>query len=77
MINKGSFLSRGHLAPDADFLFAAWQYATYYYSNVNPQFQTINAGSWLQFEKAVRDLAGKVSFRHQDTVHGEKKLLPQ
>ncbi|KAI5755421.1 hypothetical protein M8J77_016648 [Diaphorina citri] len=74
MINKGSFLSRGHLAPDADFLFAAWQYATYYYSNVNPQFQTINAGSWLQFEKAVRDLAGKLE-KTLDVTTGTHGIL--
>uniref|UniRef100_A0A8D8V9W2 Uncharacterized protein n=1 Tax=Cacopsylla melanoneura TaxID=428564 RepID=A0A8D8V9W2_9HEMI len=57
IINKSSFLARGHLAPDGDFLFAAWQYATYYYANVCPQFQSINAGNWLRFESAVRDLA--------------------
>ncbi|KAL1465815.1 hypothetical protein WDU94_005354 [Cyamophila willieti] len=56
-INKSSFLARGHLAPDADFLFAAWQFATYYYANVCPQFQSINAGNWLKFEVAVRNLA--------------------
>lgn len=62
-INSKMFMSRGHLAPDGDFMLAAWQWATYYYANVNPQFQSINGGNWLKFERAVRELAQNVSLR--------------
>lgn len=59
-INSKMFMSRGHLAPDGDFLMAAWQWATYYYANVSPQFQSINAGNWLKVERAVRQLAENI-----------------
>lgn len=36
-----SFLSRGHLTPDADFIFSSAQFATYFYANVCPQFQVL------------------------------------
>jgi hypothetical protein len=56
---KSFFLSRGHLAPDADFLYKEWQYATYYFFNVAPQWQSFNNGNWKAVEIAVRDYAGK------------------
>lgn len=56
-INSTSYLSRGHLAADADFIFSSGQFATYYYVNAAPQFQGINAGNWLRVEKIARSLA--------------------
>ncbi|XP_065212829.1 uncharacterized protein LOC135840304 [Planococcus citri] len=56
-----SYLSRGHLAPDGDFLFASWQFATYLYINAAPQWQKINGGNWLTVEKFVRKLAIKLN----------------
>jgi DNA/RNA endonuclease G (NUC1) len=35
-LNK-TYLARGHLSPDGDFLFVSWQFATYYYINTVPQ----------------------------------------
>ncbi|KAF5286013.1 hypothetical protein FQR65_LT13010 [Abscondita terminalis] len=54
------FLSRGHLSPDADFIFAPMQFTTYFFVNVNPHWQSINAGNWLKIEAMVRKLAGKL-----------------
>lgn len=62
-ISTSSFLSRGHLAPDADFIYNAGQLATYYHVNVAPQWQVFNAGNWLAVETAVRDLAAKVGYK--------------
>lgn len=44
--NTQYFLSRGHLAPDGDFIDADSQRASYYFMNAAPQFQTFNGGNW-------------------------------
>lgn len=51
------FLSRGHLSPDADFIYKEWQDATYYFANVAPQWQAFNNGNWKYIEQAVRKFA--------------------
>ena len=38
-IYTNSYMARGHLAPDADGIFRSWQFATYFYTNVAPQWQ--------------------------------------
>lgn len=59
--NGDKFLSRGHLAPDGDFIFGSWQFATYFYINAAPQWQIVNGKNWLTVEKLVRKLGIKVS----------------
>ena len=51
------FLSRGHLAPNADFIFYSWQDSTYWFINVAPQWQSFNGRHWNQLENACRNLA--------------------
>ncbi|XP_031333972.1 uncharacterized protein LOC116163985 [Photinus pyralis] len=57
---SSQFLARGHLAPDADFVYAPLQFATYFYVNICPQWQSINAGNWLAIESMVRKTSGKI-----------------
>ncbi|KAM7342770.1 salivary protein Tsal1-like [Cochliomyia hominivorax] len=54
---NNKFLARGHLAPDADFIFGYEQLATFYFANVAPEFQVINAGNWLRVEELGRAVA--------------------
>lgn len=57
-----TFISRGHLSPDGDFIFAHEQLLTYFFVNVAPQWQSINGGNWVRIENYVRKLATKVRF---------------
>ncbi|ETN58076.1 deoxyribonuclease I [Anopheles darlingi] len=63
-INSSSYLAKGHLTPDGDAIINNWAAATYFFINVAPQWQIINAGNWLRVENAVR----KVAIRLNDTV---------
>lgn len=54
---SSSYLARGHLTPDADFVFPSAQWSTYFYINTCPQFQSVNAGNWLRVESLARKLA--------------------
>lgn len=56
-MNNKSSLARGHLSPDADFIFSSWQFTTYFYINVVPQWQAINAGNWKGLEHLIRKTA--------------------
>lgn len=58
-LNK-TYLARGHLSPDGDMVFASWQWSTYYYINVIPQWQSINNGNWKHIENAVRTKAAQL-----------------
>jgi DNA/RNA endonuclease G (NUC1) len=58
-LNK-TYLARGHLTPDGDMIFVSWQWSTYYYINVVPQWQSINNGNWKHIESAVRTKAGQL-----------------
>lgn len=40
--NQTSYLVKGHLAPEADFIFSSQQFATYFFVNVAPQFQAVS-----------------------------------
>jgi DNA/RNA endonuclease G (NUC1) len=47
------------MTPKADFPFASQQHATFYYLNVNPQFQGFNNGNWRQLEDSIRNRSEK------------------
>ena len=52
-----NYFAKGHLSPDAAFIYQLEQYATYYFINVAPQFQSFNAGNWKALELATRKIA--------------------
>lgn len=64
-VNTTSYLSRGHLAPDGDFLLGGWSTATYFYVNAAPQWQVVNAGNWLRVESNARKVA---DLRQEDLI---------
>merc|ERR1712227_288855 len=51
------YFAKGHLSPDAAFVYDVLQDASYYYINVAPQFQSFNNGNWKALEINTRDLA--------------------
>lgn len=55
-----NFFAKGHLSPDAAFIYQLEQYATYYFINVAPQFQAFNAGNWKALELANRQMAKRL-----------------
>lgn len=59
ILNK-TYIARGHLAPDGDFLYVSWQFTTYYYINVAPQWQAVNNGNWKVVENSVRTKADQL-----------------
>ncbi|KAJ2938338.1 hypothetical protein O0L34_g13260 [Tuta absoluta] len=62
-ITKKNYLSRGHLAPQADFSLSAVRRATFHYVNTAPQWFRGNAGDWAALEEALRRRA----FTHKST----------
>lgn len=53
------YFARGHLAPDAAFVYDTLQDATYYFANVAPQWQSFNNGNWRQLEEMGRHYAAR------------------
>nr|AKB95587.1 DNA/RNA non-specific endonuclease [Chilo suppressalis] len=60
-LTKKQFLSRGHLAPRADFPLRAAQLASFHYVNTAPQWMRGNAGDWAALEEALRRRVQKLS----------------
>merc|ERR1712168_1187029 len=54
------YFAKGHLSPDAAFVYNVLQDATYYFINVAPQFQSFNNGNWKALEINTRDLASSL-----------------
>lgn len=59
-INTSSFLARGHLAPDGDFIYISSSFSSYFYINTVPQWQAVNNGNWKSLEYAVKHTAAKL-----------------
>jgi len=68
------YFAKGHLAPDAAFVYNALQDATYYFANVAPQFQSFNNGNWKALEYNTRELATKLG-RDLQVLTGTHDLL--
>merc|ERR1711970_732792 len=68
------YFAKGHLSPDAAFVYDVEQDATYYYINVAPQFQSFNNGNWKALESSVRDLGKKLG-RDLEVVTGTHEIL--
>ena len=73
---ESNYLVHGHLVPNADFFYKSWRDATFYMTNVAPQWQAINNGNWKLVEKAVREYA---KLKKQDVMittgtHGVLKI---
>jgi len=55
---KGTGLDRGHMCPAADNLCdPKLAVECFYFSNMAPQYHSLNAGDWKSLETAVRNLA--------------------
>jgi DNA/RNA non-specific endonuclease len=81
LITSTNYLARGHLMPDGDGIFRSFQYATYFYLNVVPMWQSINNGNWRIIENKVRDYGaelkrnlyvrtGAIGVMTMDNAHG-------
>ncbi|XP_061393589.1 uncharacterized protein LOC133329108 [Musca vetustissima] len=55
--NNTLFLTRGHLAAKADYIYASQQRSTFNFFNAAPQWQGFNGGQWNALEDAVRKYA--------------------
>lgn len=53
-VDDDVYLSRGHLMAKVDTIFGVLQRASFYFVNVFPQWQTINAGNWEVSEASLR-----------------------
>jgi len=69
-----NYFAKGHLAPDADFIYNVQQDATYYFFNVAPQFQSFNNGNWKALEAGSRSLAQSLG-RELTVYTGTHKVL--
>lgn len=70
------FLSRGHLAAKADFVYGAMQRATFWYLNTAPQWQSFNGGNWNSLELSVRHFVAtnKLNLDVYTGVHGQMTM---
>lgn len=71
-----NYIQRGHLAAYADFSMQSWQYASNYYINVFPQWNSINNGNWKILENMVRIQAEitKRTYKVYTGTHGTLRL---
>ncbi|XP_012230703.1 uncharacterized protein [Linepithema humile] len=71
------FLSRGHLAAKADFVYGAQQRSTFWYLNTAPQWKSFNEGNWYYLEVIVRIFATtkNLDLDVYTGVHGQMTML--
>ena len=67
-----NYFARGHLSPDAAFIYDAEQDATYYFMNVALQFQSFNNGNWKSLEMATRKYAEEKAKGDVKVIHDFK-----
>lgn len=58
--NGEYFMSRGHLAPNADFIYYHFMDSTFHFINVAPQWQIFNGIHWAQLEQSCRDFVASI-----------------
>ncbi|XP_077272944.1 salivary endonuclease-like [Temnothorax americanus] len=70
------FLSRGHMAAKADFVYGAQHRSTFWYLNTAPQWQTFNGGNWNSLELSVRRFAAsrRLDLDVYTGVHGQMTM---
>lgn len=59
-LKEGQYLTRGHLASKADFIYASQQRSSFNYLNVAPQWQRFNNGHWQIVEDKMRQLVARL-----------------
>merc|ERR1712106_999847 len=68
------YFAKGHLSPDAAFVYNVMQDATYYFMNVAPQFQSFNNGNWKALEYNTRELGTQLN-RDLQVITGTHGML--
>ncbi|XP_050524527.1 uncharacterized protein LOC126896101 isoform X2 [Daktulosphaira vitifoliae] len=75
-INTTSFMAKGHLASNGDFVSSEEKEGTFYFANITPQWQSINMKTWSQIESSVRRLSKKKNstFTVYTGTHGQMTI---
>lgn len=73
-INPSSYLARGHLSPDGDFVYVSSSFSSYFYINTVPQWQAVNNGNWKSLEFAVRNTAANLK-KNLRVITGGHEIL--
>ncbi|CAB4067048.1 unnamed protein product [Lepeophtheirus salmonis] len=69
-----NYFAKGHLSPDAAFIYSVEQDGTYFYSNVAPQFQSFNNRNWKSIESTARKWASD-NKRNLEVYTGTASIL--
>lgn len=61
LITNSTFLAKGHLAPNADFVYVSSKRSSYFYINAIPQWHQINNKNWKKIEFNIRNTAANLN----------------